>query len=245
MNRLFALATVLALPLAVTACSSSSSTPSAHNSPTSAVVPTSSSPTPTPVSGGDDKQRVAAIQLTLADLPSGWKSNRITTTPAQQRQEDAYFDACLGVPTIETEQTTSSAVEFDRSDGLAFADGLINVTKTADEAQADWNAFIGPKGVNCAVADAKKFLKPPKGASIVSITGSRLAVPSGQFGVRTVVTLKLSNGKDVTLTSDDIGMIAKRFEIQVTFTGVIQPAPKALEDSVVAKVFARAAANAA
>ena len=245
MNRVLAVATVLALPMAVSACTSSS-TPSAHNSPSSAVVP-SSTPTssPTPVSTGDDKQRAGAIQLTVGDLPSGWKSNRITTTAAQQRQEDTYFDACLGVPTIETEQTTSSAVEFGRSDGLAFADGLINVTKTADEAQADWNAFIGPKGVDCAVADAKKFLKPPKGASIVSITGSRLAVPNGQFGVRTVVTLKLSNGREVTLTSDDIGMIAKRFEIQVTFTGVVQPVQKALEDSVAAKVFARAAANAA
>ncbi len=244
MNRLIALASVLALPMALSACNSSS-TPSAHNSPSSAVTPTPTVSSPAPVSTGDDKQRVAAIQLTADDLPSGWKSQRITTTAAQQTKEDAYFDACLGVPTIETEQTTSSAVEFGRADGLAFADGLINVTKTADEAQADWNAFTGPKGVDCAVADAKKFLKPPKGDSIVSITGSRLAVANGQFGVRTVVTLKLSGGREVTLTSDDIGIIAKRFEIQVTFTGVVQPPQKALEDSVTAKVFARAAANAA
>lgn len=244
MNRLVALATVLALPLAVSACNSSS-TPSAHNSPSSAVTPTPTTSSPAPVNTGDDKQRVASIELAAGDLPSGWASQKSSTTAAEQLKEDKNFDACLGVPTIETEQTTSTDVEFGRSDGLAYAENLINVTKTEAQAQVDQAALIGPKGVSCAVANAKKFLKPPKGGTIVNITGSRLAVPNGEIGIRTVVTLKLSNGRQVTVTNDDIGIVAKRFEVQLAFTGLIQPPQKALEDSVTAKVFARAAANAA
>jgi hypothetical protein len=243
MNRPLSLAIALALPIALTACNSSSNKPVAQNS---ASQPASSTPTPTPTAaGGTDAQRVAAIQLTAADLPSGWKTQALTTTPAKQREEDAYFDACLGVPTIEDIQTTSSEKDFARPDGFAFAGGLINVTKTAAQAQQDQVALTGPKAVSCGVADAKKFLTPPKGARIVSITGSKLDVPSGQIGIRTVITLKLSNGRDVTLTTDDIGIIVNRFEVQLNFTGVVQPVQKTLEDAVTAKVFARAMANAA
>lgn len=244
MNRSLAVAAVLTLPIAVTACKSSSSSTSAQNSPP-AVTTTTVTTVVAPVHSASDKQLAAAIQLTAADLPSGWKSQKITTTAAQQRKEDAYFDACLGVPTIEDEQTTSSDVEFGRSDGFAFVDGLINVTKTEPEAVADQAALTGPKAVDCAVADAKKFLTPPKGARIVNIAGSRLAVPSGEIGLRTVVTMRLSNGQNVTLTSDTIGLIAKRFEVQLAFTGVVQAPQKALEESVSAKVFARAMANSA
>lgn len=240
MNRLLTFATVLMLPVVVTACSSSS-TPSAHNSPTSAVVP---SQTPSSPPTADDRQLTASIQLAVGDLPSGWKSQKVSTTPAQQLEEDTYFDACLGVPTIESEQTTSSDVDFERADGFARADGLINVTKTEAQAQVDQVALTGPKAVGCAVAGEKKFLAPPKGTKIVSITGSKLDVPSGQIGIRTIVTLKLSNGREVTLTSDDIGIIVKRFEVQVAFSGLVQPPQKALEDSVTAKVFERAMANA-
>jgi len=238
MNRLLTFATALTLPVLVTACNSSS-TPSAHNSPSSVPSQTPSSP-----ATGDDKTLTASIQVAAGDLPSGWKSQPPSTTAAQQLKEDTYFDACLGVPTIDTEQTTSSDVEFERADGLAYVDGLINVTKTEAQAQVDQVALTGPKAVDCALAAEKKFFAPPKGTTIVSITGSKLDVPSGQIGIRIIVTLKLSNGREVTFTSDDIGMIVKRFEVQVTFSGLVQPPQKALEDSVTAKVFARAMADA-
>ena len=245
MNRLVTLATVLTLPVAVTACKSSSSSTSSLNSQSSSTTTTLAAPSATPISTGDDKQRVKAIQLTAADLPSGWKPQKITTPASKQREEDAYFDACLGVPTIEDEQTTSSDVEFGRPDGFAFADGVINVTKTVPEAQADLAALTGPKAVSCSLADAKKFLTAPKGAKIVSLTVKPLSVPAGEIGLRMASTLKLSNGRDVTITSDTIGVIVKRFEVQLNFTSVVQPPQPALEQSVAAKVFARAMANSA
>lgn len=244
MIRPLALVTALALPIALTACNSPAKKPVTQPTASVPVSSSPSTPTASPVSG-TDKERVAAIQLKLDDLPSGWKEQPSTTTAAKQREEDAYFDACLGVPTIEDIQTTSSVADFGRSDGFGFADGLVNVTTTEAQAQQDLTALTGPKGVDCAVADEKKFLTPPKGSTIVSITGSKLSVPSGQIGIRTVVTLKLSNGREVTLTSDDIGIIVKRFEVQVNFTGVVQPVQPSLEQQVVAKVFARAAENAA
>lgn len=245
MIRPLALVTALALPLALTGCNSKSGSPRTHSSPSAPVSASASASATAPTSAASDAQRIAAIQLTIDDLPSGWKAQPSTTTAAKQREEDAYFDACLHVPTIEDIQTASSVADFGRSDGFGFADGLVNVTTTEEQAQQDLAALTGPDAVNCAVADEKKFLAPPKGATIVSITGSKLDVPSGQIGIRTVVTLKLSNGREVKLTSDDIGIIVKRFEVQVNFTGVVQPMQPALEQQVVAKVFARATENAA
>jgi len=244
MKRLLSLAAVLTLPVGLVACSSSSSPSALKSSPDTATTVPVTTTLPT-VNAGDDKQRAAAIQLTAADLPSGWKAQKINTPASKQREEDAYFDKCLGVPTIEDEQTTSSDVEFGRPDGFSFADGLVNVTKTEPEAAADLAALTGPKGVSCSLADAKKFLTAPKGAKIVSLTANRLSVPAGQIGIRLVSTLRLSNGRDVSITSDTIGVIVKRFEVQLNFTGVIQPPQKALEQAVAAKVFARANANAA
>jgi hypothetical protein len=244
MNRLLTLAATLTLPVALTACNSSSSTPSAHDSPSAPPSSASPSPSPTANAGGTDQQRVTAIQLTLTDLPSGWKAQPNTTTAAEQLKNDKEFDTCLGMPTIETIQTTSSEVDFSRADGFAFAATLINVTKTEPHAAPYQAVLAGPKGVSCSVASARSQ-PPPKGAKLVSATGSKLDAPAGEFATRTVVTYKLANGRDVSLTIDDFGMVVKRFIVQVAFTGVIQPPQKALEDSVVAKVLARATANAA
>ncbi|MDQ1746026.1 MAG: hypothetical protein QOD07_289 [Frankiaceae bacterium] len=245
MNRLLTLAATLTVPIALTACGGSSSTPSAHDTPSAP--PSSSappSPSPTATSGGTDQQRVTAIQLALTDLPSGWKSQPDTTTAAERLKNDRQFDTCLGLPTIETIQTTSSEVDFGRGDGFAFAATLINVTKNEPQAAPYQAVLAGPKGVSCSVASARSQ-PPPKGAKLVSATGSRLDAPAGEFAMRTVVTYKLANGRNVSLTIDDFGMVVKRFIVQVAFTGVIQPPQKALEDSVVAKVLARATANAA
>ena len=241
MRRLPIVAAVLALPLVVTACGKSSSTPSSLKSPSAEA--TSSAPSATPVTG-DDKTRAAAIQLTVADLPDGWKSQKITTTKAKERQEDADFDACLGVPTVEDVETTSNEVEFDRSDGFAFLSGLINVTKTEDQAQAYQAALTGPKMIDCSVASERKYFPPPAGSKVVSITGSKLDVPAPGIGVRTVLTLQLKNGRKVTITSDVYGVVVKRFVVQLNFTGLIQPMQKALEVDVSTKVFTRALANA-
>lgn len=238
MNRRFALAAALWLPLALTACDSSSRPSTLNTAP----APSSSSP----AADLTDQQRAAAIQLTVADLPSGWKAQQISTTPAQRRAEDAYFDGCLGVPTIESTQTTSSDVEFGRADGFAFADGLINVTKTQAQADGYNTALTGPKTAGCAEATAKKFFKAPKDSTIAGIVGIKLTVPDPGFGYRVVITLHLtSKNRDVRLTLDTYGVVAKRFIVQVAFTGVIQPPQQSLEDSVSAKVFARATGYAA
>lgn len=243
MNRLLTVAAVLSLPIAVTACNSSS-TPSSLKSPSAN--PTSAAPTPStsPVTG-NDTQRVAAIQLTAADLPSGWKSQKISATAKEQEAEDAYFDGCLGVPTIEKVQAATGHVEFGRSDGFAFADSLINVTTDETLAQQYQAALAGAKTPDCVEADAKKFFKAPKDTRIVSIVASKLTAPAPAFGYRVVITLHLeTKDRDVTITIDTYGVVVKRFIVQVTFEGVIQPPQTSLEDSVTAKVFARAIANA-
>ena len=242
MNRLLVVTAALALPIAVTSCSNSKPSPSSLNTPSA--TPTPTTPTPTPVTG-NDKTRAAAIQVHLADLPDGWKAQKITTTAAKQRAEDAAFDKCLSVPTVEDVETTSSDVEFGRSDGFAFVDGLINVTKTEEQAQQYQTALAGSKAVTCAVSNARKFLTAPAGAKIVSITGSKLDVPGGGIGIRSVVTLQFKNGRKVSITSDDYGIVVKRFVIQATFTGVIQPMQQTFELGVVTKVFTRALASAA
>ena len=237
MNRRLTLAAgVATVAIAVTACNSSS-TPSSPNAPSASSV--------TPVTG-DDKQRAAAIQLTVADLPGDWKSQKITTKPAEQQEEDAFFDGCLGTPTIDDVQTASSQVQFNRADGFLFAHGLINVTTTEALAQKYEAALSGSQAVSCAAADAKKFFKAPKDATIVSIVGSPLTPPEPVFGYRVVITLHLTaKDRDVPLTFDTYGVIVKRFITRVTFEGVIQAPQRSLADSVTAKVFARAIANAA
>lgn len=244
MNRLLTAAVVLTLPVALSACNSSSS-PSSLNPPSAAETTPPASSTPTPVTG-NDQQRAEAIQLSAADLPDGWKSQKITTTVKEQQEEDAFFDGCLGVPTIEDVQTATTHVEFGRSDGFAFADSLINVTKDEALAQQYQAALTGDKTPGCVEADAKKFFKAPKDTTIKSIVASKLPVPEPGFGYRVVITLHLeTKNRDLSLTIDTYGVVVKRFIVQVTFDGVIQPIQQSLEDSVTAKVFARAIANAA
>jgi len=244
MNRLLTGAAALALPLALAACGSSSSTPQSLNTPSAPTTSLTPNSSPTTVPGATDKQRVAAIQLALSDLPSGWKAQATTTTKAEQLKNDRDFDTCLGMPTIDTIQTASSEADFSRADGFAFASTLINVTKTEAQATPYLAVLNSQKGVSCSVASAREQ-PPPKGATVVNVTGSKIAAPAGAFGIRVVLTYKLSNGRQVKVTVDDFGVIVKRFIVQVDFTGLIQPPQKALEDSVVAKVFARTDANAA
>ena len=241
MRRLPILATVLALPMVMTACNSSS-TPSSLKSPSAA--PTSAAPSVTPVTG-DDKARAAAIQVAAGDLPAGWKPEKITETAAKQRQIDTDFDRCLGAPVVEDVETTSNEVEFSRSDGFAFVEGLINVTKTEAQAQLYQRVLSGPKGISCAIANERKYLPPPSGSKLVSVTGSRLDVPAPGIGIRTVATLRLQNGREISITTDDYGIVVKRFVVQVSCTGFVQPLQKTLEVGVAAKVFARALADAA
>ena len=244
MNRRLTLVAALAtMPLVVTACNSSSSPPSSLSTPSAQE--TTPAPSSTPVTG-DDKQRATAIQLTVTDLPGDWKSEPIKATAAEQKEEDAFFDGCLGTPTIEDVQTATSHVEFNRGDGFLFADGLIDVTTTEDLAQKYQAALSGPDVARCAEADAKKFFKAPKDTTIVSIVGSKLTPPEPAFGYRIVITLHLTaKDRDVTLTIDTYGVVVKRFITQVSFEGLIQAPQPSLEDAVTAKVFARAIANSA
>lgn len=206
---------------------------------------TTTSAAPRAATGGSDRQRAGDIQVRAADLPSGFRAQPVTTSAARQRQDDEYFDACLHVPTIDTVQTTSSEAVFARSDGFAFVEGLINVTRTTAEAQRDLDALVQPDAWRCAVAAERRFVTPPKGATVAAVTGSRLTEPTGEFGIRTVVTLRLANGRQVDLTSDTIGLVVKRFEVQLQFTGVVQQPQPALERMVTDRVFARARADAA
>jgi len=240
MNRLLVATAALALPIAVTACNSSTN-PSSLDTTTATPTPTTPSATP---AAGDDQARVAAIQMSLADLPSGWKSQPIRTSAAEQAKDDARFDACLGVPTIDAVRTAQSEVDFGRADGFAFAGTLINATHSEAQAQPYLTALSGPKAVQCSIAETRRE-PPPKGATLVNVTGGQLTMAGAQFGFRTTSTYRLSNGRNVSVTTDEFGVVVKRFVVQVDFTGVIQPVQQSLESELTAKVIARASVNAA
>lgn len=243
MNRLLVVAAALALPIAVTGCNSSSTKPSSLDTTTATPTPTPTTPSATPAAG-DDKARVAAIQMSLADLPSGWKSQPITTSSAEMAKGDARFDACLGVPTIDSVRTAESEVNFGRSDGFAFAGTIVNATHTDAQALPYLTALSGPKAVQCSIAETRRE-PPPKGATLVNVTGSQLTMTGTQFGFRTTTTYRLSNGRNASVTTDEFGVVVKRFVVQVDFTGVIQPVQQSLESELTAKVIARATVNAA
>jgi len=231
--------------LAVAGCGPKSTPASTAASSSVAPSPTSSPSSPAPsrapiAAGATDSARAQAIMLSVSDLPAGWKSQPNTTTHAQQVQEDTYFDNCLGVPVIDSESTVDLTDQFQQSGGLQFAESSVDVTRTVAEANQDNVALMSSKDVSCNIAAARKFLTPPSGGRILSVTGSALPVPSGYFGVRVVTEIRNGSGQTFSIYLDDIGLIVKRFEVQVGFGSAIQLPPASLEASVSAKVFARA-----
>ncbi len=184
--------------------------------------------------------RAHDVLVTLADLPSGWKTEPMTTSAAEQRREDDFFDHCLDVPTIETVQAANVTDQFQSSDGLAFVDSNVVVTQTAHQAAVDKTALTSGKQVRCSDASARTFLKPPAGGRILSISAQPLPVPTGDFAVRVVARLQLKGGQQITLYIDNVGLVVKRYEVQVSFESVLQTPEPSFERATAGKVFARA-----
>lgn len=224
-----------------------STTPSTKPAATTSPTPSTAQPssmTTLPAST-PDSVRASEMVVRLSDLPSGWTAIKDTTTPAQQRTEDAYFDNCLGVPPIESVTTKMLYSQFKQQKNLAYVYSTASSFKTLAEAKADGAALAGSKGASCEVAAMHKFLAPPPGGKIGAITGKPLSLPHGEFGSRIVTEITLKTGTKFLYYADQLGIVAGKYLVQLEFDSAVTAPDTSLEVKVAKAVFLRSLAAAA
>src|SRR5579864_3248720 len=196
-----------------------------------------------------DTAAAGKINFIASDFPSGWTStpnsggNNSGTT-----SQDEQVAACAGAPDPKTAQEIDVASDdFSNSSDDASSD--VTVIKTAALARQDLTAIQSDRALACfrQLLPALAQSQAPSGTQLSVVSVARLAVPNygdGSFGIRVVINVTQS-GSTVAGTVDDIGFVTGRLEISGDFTGIGSIVPPDLEQALMAKLAARAAATTA
>ena len=255
MNRsITRLALAAASAVAIGACSSTShaasgtTTTTASTPPSTASTPPSTAaPTPTTAAPAPATTVAAApadphtLLLQLADLPSGlWKAQAHSPDPTR-RTDDAYLDSCLGIPTIDDNESAVYYSDFARSDNQSFANSEVDVVKDTPYATRDFAALRGSKSAGCALSSAKEvFAEQNKTATnkFAAQSATFIQAPAPFFAVRLEATVTPAGGSPEPVVIDTYYFQAGNDEVQYGFSA-IGGADSATETSTVADLAKR------
>jgi hypothetical protein len=183
-----------------------------------------------------------AINLSAADLPADWTSSPADNTSGST-PEDAQVAACAGAP----DPVASSQLDWtsdDFSNQAIDVSSDVNVVKTVQLARQDLAAIRSDKALACFRQLFPGFAtkSAPPGSQINVVSVNRLPVASygdGSFGIRVILNAG-SSGTTARITIDEVGFTKGRYEVSGTFAGVDTTFPANFEQSLMAKLAARA-----
>jgi hypothetical protein len=216
--------------------------------PASSAAPATTATTGAP-SVSADTAAANTINFIASDFPSGWSSTPNSGgSGSGTTSQDEQVAACAGAPDPKTAQEIDvSSDDFSNSSDDASSD--VTVIKTAALARQDLTAIQSDRALACfrQLLPALAQSQAPSGTQLSVVSVARLAVPNygdGSFGIRVVINVTQS-GSTVAGTVDDIGFVKGRLEISGDFTGLGSIVPPDLEQALMAKLAARAAATTA
>ena len=237
---------------AAAACSSSSGTKApagASSSSTGAVrtfptVPSTAGNT-TPDAAAD-RATAQAINLRASDLP-GW-SGTPNSTSKSDRTMNAQMARCAGAgdPAVVDVADVSSPA-FDQGEVEVSSD--VTMVRSQADGRSDLQALLSPKLQACIQQVAVPYLKTqlPAGAAISKLDFQRLSPPGGlpdSFAFRLVIVVTAPGQPSVSVTSDQLGVLVGRAEIQLDDTVSGATPDASLEARLIKLLYGRARAQA-
>ena len=179
--------------------------------------------------------RARAVSLKLADFGEGW-----TSKPATNKQESSPRCSSYNPDQSDLiEIGDYDSPDFSRPDGT-FVSSTTGVFKTAAMARAGYARVAVPALPHCFAEIFKKGITKPNSATILS--ASPLSFPkygdrSNAYRLTSLVQTPLAR---VRATIDLVVFNRGQVDVAIIFLGINQALPASLEQTLVAKVAARA-----
>ena len=189
-----------------------------------------------------DRATARAINLRPGDLP-GW-SAAANTTSNSDRAMSAQMAKCAGGgdPAL-VDVVDETSPNFDQGEAEVSSD--VTMVRTKADGQNDLRALQSPKLQSCIQQVAVPYLKTqlPAGATIDQISFTRLAAPPGipdSFGFRLGVEVTAPGQPPVSVTSDQLGVLVGRAEIELDDTVNGGTPDRPLEQHLISLLYDRA-----
>ena len=184
-----------------------------------------------------DQARARAVSLKLSDLGQGW-------TAGPPSKEDSSNPRCSTYnpdqsDLIETGDYDSP--DFSQASG-SFVSSTVGVFRTAAMAKTGYARVVAPQLPKCFAELFRKGFKKPQSATIFSsgpVAFQRFGDRLNAYRIRASVKVPPAT---VSATIDIVTFNRGRIDVALIFAGIQRPLPLAFEQSIVAKVAARAAA---
>ena len=185
-------------------------------------------------------------RLTLSDLPSGWVSGGPAAAPTRLSPWSTQLASCVGVPArlaaVAPAKVTSP--DFSSADKTLTVQDSVSEYGTAAQARADSAAMSSPKTPACmnsigsAALQASIQQRAGSGATVGTVTIAALPTTWHAEHVSgfTVTIPLVSAGRQLTITSTEVGFVRGAVVHQVTFNGNGAAFPGLLEARLVETV---------
>jgi hypothetical protein len=177
----------------------------------------STSSTAASINRSADRATANAVNLTSRDLP-GWKQSANTTTSADRSTTDRLAK-CAGAPDPgQIDVVDIDSPNFDQ--GATEVSSEVTMVRTHADGLSDLKALQSAKLDPCVQQIAVPQIKTelPAGATITSLkisTFTPLHQPAHSFALRIGVSVNIPQQGSVTLSSDEIGFLKGRAEVEL------------------------------
>lgn len=238
-RRLRTLAAPLLLTLALTGCGGDDSPTTSPTAPDGAV--TSADP-------AAEAAAAARINLTAADLGTGWTGTAPDAAdPAAEAEERALY-ACVGGTATDDFGDDVSSQDFTDAAGMEIS-SAVDFYASEGDAKGDLALLATPKAEQCLRTSLEKVLRTEIGTSGGQFGAMSLerrpeleTVPES-LGFRFTVTAT-AGGQTLAITGDLVAVVRGRIGVSLTAFGLGGPFPADVLKKATAAVTARAEAEA-
>ena len=182
-----------------------------------------------------DQAKARAISLRQSDFPAGWVGKPNTNTSQGNPRCSSYNPDQSDL--IETGDVDSP--DFSRPEG-SFVSSSVGIFKTRKMAQTGYARVAKPQLPKCFAELFTKGLAPAKVQvlQVGPLAFRQLGDRSNAYRLRADVTVQ---GTTVPATIDIVLFNRGRADVAMIFAGLFRPLPASFEQSLAAKVAARAA----
>lgn len=190
-----------------------------------------------------DQGRADYANLKVTDFPTEWKSTPVPaeTTAANAANERA-FAQCMGRrPPDEDRTVVVYSPDFSAADTRRVASS-VQLAKTIEIAQADFQAQRGDKAVGCQKSQLESEFRRQLPTAAPQLTVDRLDIPL--FGDEVVAfradVTSVAEGVQVRTLIDMVFVRKGRTEISASFVNRTSPFPQDLQRSLLQRMVGRA-----
>jgi hypothetical protein len=190
-----------------------------------------------------DQGRADFANLQITDFPTEWKSTPVPAdTTAANAANERTFAQCMGRPPPDEERTAVGySPDFSAADTRRVASS-VQMAKTVEIAQADFQAQRADKAVGCQKAQLESEFRRQLPDAAPQLSLDRLDVPV--FGDEAVAfradVTSVAEGVQVRTLIDLVFVRKGRVEMSVSFVNRTSAFPQDLQRSLLQRMVGRA-----